>query len=96
MKKMASLVALANQNLDEGSQITVDGLVSNPKLVSFNLMKLDMQQSCRSQCEIEQVEAKKGAQNLHIIANSTDQLEVQALQRRKAEVPSPSLAPKGI
>ena len=89
MRKMASLVSLANQNLDEGSQITVDGLVSNPKLVSFNLMKLDMQQSCRAQCEIERVEAK-GSQNLNIIANSTDQLEVQALQRRKATVPSPS------
>jgi hypothetical protein len=33
---------------------------------------------------------------LHIIGNSTDQLEVEALRRRKAETPHPSMAPKGV
>jgi len=71
MEKMQSLVQLANQNLATESQISIDGLISNPKLVSFNLMKLDMEQSCRSQCEIVKgfAPAESG---VHVIANSTD------------------------
>ena len=53
MKKIQSFVTLVNENLQENTQISIEGLIDNPKLVSFKLMKLDMEQSCRSQCEIQ-------------------------------------------
>lgn len=34
---------LANQNLDESTQLSLEGLVENPKETSFKLMKLDLE-----------------------------------------------------
>ena len=42
MAKMNNLVQMANSNLQSTSQITIEGILQNPKLVSFKLMKLDM------------------------------------------------------
>ena len=53
MKKIQSFVTLVNENLQENTQISLEGLIDNPKLVSFKLMKLDMEQGCRAQCEIQ-------------------------------------------
>ena len=96
MNRIETLVMLANQNLEDSSQLTLDVLLENPKQISFNLMKLDMQQSCRALCDIQRVETSENTKNLHIIANSTDALEVQALKQRKALIPKSDLAPKGV
>jgi len=60
--------------------MTVDGLISNPRLFSFNLMKLDINQSCRVQCAIEKktVEGNQAndIQGFNVIGNSPDQIEV--------------------
>lgn len=78
MKKMESLVQMANQNLDNSTQLSFEGLIQNPKLVSFKLMKLDVEQSCRAKCEIVEVETKDKAS---VIPTSTEQLMVQEEQR---------------
>lgn len=81
---MKSFVTLVNENLQSNTQISIEGLIENPKLVSFKLMRLDMEQSCRSQCEIEKNFADPNS-HVQVIANSTEQLHVQTLQSQKAE-----------
>lgn len=95
MEKIQILVDQANVNLDEETQLSLDGLVSNPKETSFKLMKLDLEQSCRALCSIERVETTSD-QSLAIIPFSTDAVEVQKLISRKALIPSDANAPKGV
>ena len=95
MNRINSLIMLANQNLDDSSQISLEGLIENPKQISFNLMKLDMQQSCRALCDIEKVDTEQKP-GVHIIPCSTDAIEVKALQQRKALIPNTDNAPKGV
>jgi hypothetical protein len=47
-------------------------MVDNPKLTSFKLIKLDLEQSCRSMCEIEQDFAPVSNIKSNLIANSSD------------------------
>ena len=54
MEKLHNLVQLVNQNVEEDSHISFEQLVTHPKLTSFRLMKLDMEKSCRAQCEVVQ------------------------------------------
>ena len=61
MEKIHSLVQMVNDNIMNETRITADAMISNPKLLSFKLMKLDLEQSCRSKCEIERVESTKPA-----------------------------------
>lgn len=75
MEKIQNLVMIANQNLDETTQLSLEGLVANPKETSFKLMKLDLEQSCRSLCDIERVEGLVDV-GLDIIPNSTDAIQV--------------------
>ena len=48
MTKMHDLVQMANDNLQNSTQISFENLIQNPKLVSFKLIKLDLDQSCRA------------------------------------------------
>lgn len=59
MKKIASLVQVVNDNIMNDTHVTSDQMINNPKLLSFKLIKLDLEQSCRSQCEIEKGETMK-------------------------------------
>lgn len=83
MEKLHSLVQLVNNNVQNQSQISFDTLVTHPKLTSFKLMKLDMEQSCRAKCEIE---SKETFDHSSIIANSTDQMRIQSMQQMKSNV----------
>lgn len=78
MEKIHNLVMIANQNLDETTQLSLEGLVANPKETSFKLMKLDLEQSCRALCDIERVQSVADT-GLYVIPNSTDAIQVQQL-----------------
>lgn len=100
MEKIHNLVQMVNDNVDNATRITADAMISNPKLLSFKLMKLDLEHSCRSRCEIERKEILRGGcpnqlSPLNVIANSSEQLQVQAAQKAKIPAPNPSFEPKG-
>ena len=90
---------MVNDNLVNETQITSDAMINNPKLVSFKLMKLDIDQSCRSKCEIEKKQTTPGKpiseKHFQVIANSSDQLHVQAMQQQKVLMPKPEQEPRG-
>ena len=69
MAKLHSLVQIVNANVQNTSAISFETLVTHPKLTSFRLMRLDLEQSCRSKCEIEQGETSDSKE---VIANSTE------------------------
>ena len=48
MSKMKGFVDTINENVQTNTQLSLDSLIENPKLVSFKLMKMDMEQSCRA------------------------------------------------
>lgn len=58
-------------------------------------MRIDMEQSCRALCSIEKFEQEQ-INLIHIIPNSPDMLQVDALRKRKALIPNETLLPKGV
>ena len=60
MSKMKGLIDTINENVQTNTQLSLDSFIENPKLVSFKLMKMDMEQSCRAQCTIEKRFAESG------------------------------------
>jgi len=50
---------MVNDNIMNGTRITAEAMLGNPKMLSFKLMKLDLEQSCRARCEIEKIESMK-------------------------------------
>lgn len=97
LKKIDSLVQIVNDNIQNETRITAELMINNPKLLSFKLMKMDLEQSCRAKCEIEKGETMKTqlSQKVNVIANSSDQLHVQALQKAKVPSLKPEQEPKG-
>ena len=43
MNKIHSLVEMVNDNIMNGTNITAEAMLGNPKMLSFKLMKLDLQ-----------------------------------------------------
>lgn len=43
MKKIYSLVETVNDNIMNETRITADSMINNPKLLSFKLIKLDLE-----------------------------------------------------
>tara|TARA_B110000305_G_C19045717_1_gene450334 strand:+ start:393 stop:521 length:129 start_codon:yes stop_codon:yes gene_type:complete len=42
MNKIHSLVEMVNDNIMNGTNITAEAMLGNPKMLSFKLMKLDL------------------------------------------------------
>ena len=60
-QQLQELVETVNDNVTNSTKISFSALKQNPKLVSYKLMKLDMEQSCRAQCSIDREEAPADA-----------------------------------
>lgn len=43
LSKMKGFVDTINENVQTNTQLSLDSLIENPKLVSFKLMKMDME-----------------------------------------------------